>query len=1383
MWANPITFNLSGTNGVAVEGVSSTPVTITFGKGTNTSNAPTWYDNGSALRFYSGNTITIASSAEKITKIELTNTESQLVGGDNGANYPSNGTYSVSNKVETWTATDAVESISISITNKPRLTKIVVYLEESNLDDSDFALTGVPVALTFDLYNNASAQTISYTTSSTGAVTVSESEYVETEVNTTNKTITVTPKKKTSGAQEITVSQAADESYKAGSATFTVTITDSTPKTGGWVKTDITDLTADDVFVIVGKNSNGTYAMSNDKGTSAAPTAVAVTIEDDEITGEVADNIKWNISSRINDVNTFYTLYPNENNEKWLYCTNTNDGVRVGINSNKDNKEFRISEDGYLWFSGLTRFVGIYNSQDWRCYSSINNNIKNQTFAFYKYVDNATVKAPVITVDATFISSTTASITCATDGATIYYSFDGENWTEYTNALNITETTTIYAKAVLGSDESTVVSKTTTRQLATPTVTIDATGITNTNVYEGTAAGSLSATVTYNEAAVEGATVTWSGNNDEVATINETTGAVTLVAAGKVTFTATFAGNADYNEATATYELTVTNSDPNGPGTVNNPYTVAEAIAYINTLGSSASPNDVYVSGIISKVDSYNSTYKSITYWISDDGTTTGQMQVYSGKGLNGADFSAKEDLAVGDIVTVKGKVKEYNSTPEFDMNNELVSLERPITPTITVNPVTVNATADETQGTINVTYNNVYPNVGVGAEWYTDATCTTTTTVPSWIEIGYDTSNNVNYSIAENTGEARTAYMKIWSYSAPEAIVYSELITFTQAAPVVPTYATLPFSFDSGKAAIENTDGLYQEGLGSDYSSSPKLKFDGTGDWLLLQFSERPGTLTFDVKGNSFSDGTFKVQTSEDGISFTDLETYADLSSTQNEEFNNLGENVRYIKWIYTEKVNGNVALGNIALAKYTAPVIVPSITVEPATVNALATDTEGTLAITCENLTISDMSDFGVMFFDEHNQELTGPSVPGWIQVLVAEQDPSIGEGYVVSYTMNENTTDEARTAYFEILAPVDAYNYVYSNRVTVTQAASVAPVVTIGKFVKVTSTDEITSGQYLIVYEDESVAFDGSLETLDASENTIDLTIENGKIAATTTNAKSVFNIDVTAGTLQSASGLYIGVSSNSNGLKTSNDATTYTHTFSINEGENAVIAAIFSGSTMSLMYNSDSGQKRFRYYKNSGQKSIQLYKFVPDAEDVEVTVSAAGYATYCSTSDLDFSATGLTAYKATITDAEVKFTEVKQVPAGQGVLLKGAQGTYSVPVAANAAALTGNAFIGVTEQKTIDEIGIFVLMNGDKGVGFYKTTKAFTVGAHTAYLPAMGAEARSFIGFDFDGGTTTTIAHVEDGELKMEDSVYNLQGQRVVKAQKGLYIVNGRLQVVK
>ena len=114
--------------------------------------------------------------------------------------------------------------------------------------------------------------------------------------------------------------------------------------------------------------------------------------------------------------------------------------------------------------------------------------------------------------------------------------------------------------------------------------------------------------------------------------------------------------------------------------------TVPEAKAAIDAAGSTPIENQ-YVTGIISQIDSYNSTYYSIQYWISADGTTTDQLEVYSGKGLNGANFAGISDLSLGDEVIVKGTLKKYSSTYEFDMNSQIVQLNRTIAaPTFTPN-------------------------------------------------------------------------------------------------------------------------------------------------------------------------------------------------------------------------------------------------------------------------------------------------------------------------------------------------------------------------------------------------------------------------------------------------------------------------------------------------------------------------------------------------------------------------------------------------------------------------------------------------------------------------------------------------------------------------
>lgn len=98
------------------------------------------------------------------------------------------------------------------------------------------------------------------------------------------------------------------------------------------------------------------------------------------------------------------------------------------------------------------------------------------------------------------------------------------------------------------------------------TTTIDDADLTNTDVYVGTAAGALSAAVTVTEggAAVAGATVSWDSSDKNVATIDEN-GAVTLIAVGTTTITATYNGNDTYGSSKDTYELTVTSSQPKQP--------------------------------------------------------------------------------------------------------------------------------------------------------------------------------------------------------------------------------------------------------------------------------------------------------------------------------------------------------------------------------------------------------------------------------------------------------------------------------------------------------------------------------------------------------------------------------------------------------------------------------------------------------------------------------------------------------------------------------------------------------------------------------------------------------------------------------------------------
>ena len=147
-----------------------------------------------------------------------------------------------------------------------------------------------------------------------------------------------------------------------------------------WTLTDIANIKSTDVVVIVWKVGNKYYAMTNVNGTGSAPAAVEVTVKDDKLTGEIADNIKWNISNN----NGNLTIYPNGTTATWLYCTAANNGVRVGTNT---NKTFTIdASSGYLKHTGTSRYLGVYTTNpDIRCYTNTTGNTANQTLAFYVY--------------------------------------------------------------------------------------------------------------------------------------------------------------------------------------------------------------------------------------------------------------------------------------------------------------------------------------------------------------------------------------------------------------------------------------------------------------------------------------------------------------------------------------------------------------------------------------------------------------------------------------------------------------------------------------------------------------------------------------------------------------------------------------------------------------------------------------------------------------------------------------------------------------------------------------------------------------------------------------------------------------------------------------
>lgn len=150
-------------------------------------------------------------------------------------------------------------------------------------------------------------------------------------------------------------------------------------------------------------------------------------------------------------------------------------------------------------------------------------------------------------------------------------------------------------------------------------------------------------------------------------------------------------------------------------------WTVAEAVQKIQA--NQTATGEAYVKGIISEVVSYNEKYKSITYYISDNGTDK-TLQVFSGKGLNGADFAAKTDLQAGQTVVVKGNLKAFTNKQgvvimEIDKDNKIISISN----SATTQPTATGLTAKFEAGMDNFTINNITLPSDLTFVWKHDAT------------------------------------------------------------------------------------------------------------------------------------------------------------------------------------------------------------------------------------------------------------------------------------------------------------------------------------------------------------------------------------------------------------------------------------------------------------------------------------------------------------------------------------------------------------------------------------------------------------------------------------------------------------------------------------
>lgn len=221
-----------------------------------------------------------------------------------------------------------------------------------------------------------------------------------------------------------------------------------------------------------------------------------------------------------------------------------------------------------------------------------------------------------------------------------------------------------------------------------------------------------------------------------------------------------------------------------------------------------------------------------------------------------------------------------------------------------------------------------------------------------------------------------------------------------------------------------------------------------------------------------------------------------------------------------------------------------------------------------------------------------------------------------------------------------------------------------------------------------------------------------------------------------------------------------------------------------------YNVKFNDNRFLYTKASGSNYYtdaggsapnDGFNFQMEyVKSLPLSVGAAGYATLIAPVALEIPA-GVEVYTAAFEDGKAKLTSISDViPANVGVVVKAAQGTYNFNITTTENVVT-SALSGMPNTANVaSESAAFILANGKHGIGFYKLSSANrTIHGFRAFYTAP-AEAQAVSAFLLEDNVTG-IEEIETSADKAP--IYDLSGRRVAKAEKGVYIQNGRKIFVK
>lgn len=1058
-----------------------------------------------------------------------------------------------------------------------------------------------------------------------------------------------------------------------------------------------------------------------------------------------------------------------------------------------------------------------------------------------------TVATPTFSPAAgTYTSAQNVTLSCATSGASIYYTIDGATPSNesapYNGAINVASTTTIKAIAYVGEDASNIAVATYT--ILTPTTIADARSAENNETVctNGTVTSVSGATAYIQDAT--SAIVLHNGNTN------------TLNVGDKVTV---------YGTKTVFNGLVEITNAQNTVLSQNNEVTPAlKTIEEINSDYAGANA----LQAMLVKIEDATVTA------VSGDYTTISQGE----NSITIFKMNYEGEVEVNDKITLTANIGCYNGVQL--VNAKDITVTKTIQPAIVVEPATVELEQYEAEGTIEVTYQNVETELAELQICDAEGNAATY----DWITAELNNDKNIEYLVEANTGAARTAYMKVYSLDAEGNDVYSELITITQDAYAV-DYAVLPFEWEGGSSSdFTALAGVTTDGLGSDYAAgnAPYLiKLDNTGDYIMVKTDSRPGKVTINVKMlGGANTSSITIQGSSDGSEFSDVEEL-EIAGTQNSELtletsNDFAENDCFVKLVFTK--GSNVGIGAITIAKYTTSA---SITVAETEVSLTATESEGTIGVAYKNL--ADVPE--VAFFAADG---TTAAEYDW---LVAEIN-----GNNISYMVEANE-GEARTAYMKVYGLDAEANDIYSELITITQAGQQSQqnyTVSLGDLSHVTialwdeDLNDIDAGSEVaagtVVYVSPTVEDGYTLETLKVlNDDNEEITLTENSGAWSFTMPES--NVTITATATEVPVEGNVATLTNANILEAGDGDTGYKE-YSITDDNNKIWNAYAIKNQHSKATSGYHYLQIKKYASNTayyiqvpeyGTKILKLEMTVSGSNQpmdggsnnatlffsADNTTSAAGEGVVSGTgankvvincSDLNLNTGYITAGGAVrIWDVKVTYEEAAsetvtvsvndkatdgnkfystlyygeknlKIPAGvtaSGVSVNGKSLVMGPVLAKDNVIAKGNAVLLTADAAGNYEFTVVAdtevdatiswdanLLRGNDGeatteggdvyyqlsrnanrdansIGFYWGAAdggPFNNKAHRAYLAVTTEQAGGAKGFAFNDmatGIKSIAADTENGNA----IIYNLAGQRVSNAQKGIYIVNGKKVVIR